>query len=170
MACNICLVSLGQILWLCLLAASCTFPTFLLGRQSKGKRKPWCCTRLCSATAKPLRFFNAVLVPSPKQSTVGTAVKKANSIPHRVQEATLSLGRHWYGRQHKKFLVLQVKIHAGPKFASYLTFSPSEVKSLRTEYGDLECCIEVVDSVQEAIEHIHKYGSSHTDVIITENG
>ncbi|KAK1333598.1 hypothetical protein QTO34_005983 [Cnephaeus nilssonii] len=65
--------------------------------------------------------------------------------------------------------VEQVKIHAGPKFASYLTFSPSEVKSLRTEYGDLELCIEVVDSVQEAIDHIHKYGSSHTEVIVTEN-
>lgn len=66
--------------------------------------------------------------------------------------------------------LFQVKIHAGPKFASYLTFSPSEVKSLRTEYGDLELCIEVVDSVQEAIDHIHKYGSSHTEVIVTENG
>ncbi|XP_076152356.1 delta-1-pyrroline-5-carboxylate synthase isoform X4 [Alosa pseudoharengus] len=63
----------------------------------------------------------------------------------------------------------RVKIHAGPRFASYLTFSPSEVKSLRTEYGDLECCIEVVDSLQEAIDHIHKYGSSHTDVIVTDN-
>ncbi|XP_058508411.1 delta-1-pyrroline-5-carboxylate synthase-like [Solea solea] len=62
-----------------------------------------------------------------------------------------------------------VKIHAGPQFASYLTFSPSEVKSLRTEYGDLECCIEVVDGMQEAVDHIHKYGSSHTDVIVTEN-
>lgn len=66
--------------------------------------------------------------------------------------------------------ITQVKIHAGPKFASYLTFSPSEVKSLRTEYGDLECCMEVVDSMQEAVDHIHKYGSSHTDVIVTENG
>ncbi|XP_071778686.1 delta-1-pyrroline-5-carboxylate synthase-like [Centroberyx gerrardi] len=63
----------------------------------------------------------------------------------------------------------EVKIHAGPRFASYLTFSPSEVKSLRTEYGDLECCIEVVDSMQDAVDHIHKYGSSHTDVIVTEN-
>uniref|UniRef100_A0A674BIS2 Delta-1-pyrroline-5-carboxylate synthase n=1 Tax=Salmo trutta TaxID=8032 RepID=A0A674BIS2_SALTR len=63
----------------------------------------------------------------------------------------------------------QVKIHAGPRFASYLTFSPSEVKSLRTEYGDLECCVEVVDTMQEAIDHIHRYGSSHTDVIVTEN-
>ncbi|XP_043992760.1 delta-1-pyrroline-5-carboxylate synthase-like isoform X1 [Gambusia affinis] len=63
----------------------------------------------------------------------------------------------------------EVKIHAGPRFASYLTFSPSEVKSLRTEYGNLECCIEVVDSMQDAVDHIHKYGSSHTDVIVTEN-
>lgn len=67
------------------------------------------------------------------------------------------------------FAVSQVKIHAGPRFASYLTFSPSEVKSLRTEYGDLECCIEVVDGMQEAVDHIHKYGSAHTDVIVTEN-
>uniref|UniRef100_A0A087X8A4 Delta-1-pyrroline-5-carboxylate synthase n=1 Tax=Poecilia formosa TaxID=48698 RepID=A0A087X8A4_POEFO len=63
----------------------------------------------------------------------------------------------------------QVKIHSGPRFASYLTFSPSEASSLRTEYSDLECCLEVVDGLQEAVEHIHKYGSSHTDVIVTEN-
>lgn len=64
----------------------------------------------------------------------------------------------------------QVKIHAGPQFASYLAFSPSEAKSMRTEYSDLECCLEVVDSMRDAMDHIHKYGSFHTDVIITENG
>lgn len=41
---------------------------------------------------------------------------------------------------------------------------------MRTEYSDLECCLEVVDSVQDAVDHIHKYGSFHTDVIVTENG
>ncbi|XP_077407617.1 delta-1-pyrroline-5-carboxylate synthase isoform X3 [Vanacampus margaritifer] len=63
----------------------------------------------------------------------------------------------------------RVKIHAGPRLASHLTFSPLEARSMRTEYGDLECCMEVVDSAQAAVEHIHKYGSCHTDVIVTEN-
>lgn len=62
-----------------------------------------------------------------------------------------------------------MKIHSGPRLASFMTFCPSVARSLRKEYGDLECCLEVVDSVLEAVEHIHKYGSSHTDVIITEN-
>ncbi|XP_061765676.1 delta-1-pyrroline-5-carboxylate synthase [Nerophis ophidion] len=63
----------------------------------------------------------------------------------------------------------RVKIHAGPELASYMMFSPCRAQSMRTEYGDLECCVEVVDSMHEAVKHIHKYGSSHTDVIITEN-
>jgi gamma-glutamyl phosphate reductase len=30
--------------------------------------------------------------------------------------------------------------------------------------------MEVVDDVDDAINHINKYGSSHTDTIITEDG
>lgn len=40
----------------------------------------------------------------------------------------------------------------------------------RTEYLDLIISIKVVDSIQEAIDHINTYGSKHTDAIITENG
>ena len=40
---------------------------------------------------------------------------------------------------------------------------------MKREYSGLECAIEVVRNVQEAIDHIHQYGSSHTDVIITDN-
>jgi len=38
-----------------------------------------------------------------------------------------------------------------------------------TEYLDLIISIKVVDSLQEAIDHINTYGSKHTDSIITEN-
>lgn len=39
----------------------------------------------------------------------------------------------------------------------------------RTEYGILEMNVGVVDSVDAAIDHIAKYGTNHTEAIITEN-
>ncbi|KAG5873904.1 hypothetical protein JTB14_009921 [Gonioctena quinquepunctata] len=62
-----------------------------------------------------------------------------------------------------------VKINAGPNLNNILTFGPPLAKNMKHEYGALECCIEVVNDMDEAIDHIHTYGSSHTDVIVTEN-
>ncbi|CAB3246843.1 unnamed protein product [Arctia plantaginis] len=62
-----------------------------------------------------------------------------------------------------------VKIHAGPKLSSQLTFGPPAARSMKFEYGAMECCIEIVQDMDGAIDHIHKFGSSHTDVIVTEN-
>ena len=39
----------------------------------------------------------------------------------------------------------------------------------KTEYLDLIISIKIVNSVDEAIEHISKYGTSHSDAVITEN-
>jgi len=36
-----------------------------------------------------------------------------------------------------------------------------------TEYGDLTIAIKVVDSVDEAIDHINQFGSNHTETIVT---
>ncbi|MCM8832532.1 MAG: glutamate-5-semialdehyde dehydrogenase [Candidatus Omnitrophica bacterium] len=38
-----------------------------------------------------------------------------------------------------------------------------------TEYLDLIISIKIVNSLEEAIEHINKYGTHHSDAIITEN-
>jgi len=37
----------------------------------------------------------------------------------------------------------------------------------RTEYLDLILSVKIVDSLDEAIDHINRYGSGHTDVIVT---
>src|SRR3989338_2827254 len=39
----------------------------------------------------------------------------------------------------------------------------------KTEYNDLILSIKIVNSSEEAINHINKYGSRHTDGIVTEN-
>ncbi len=38
-----------------------------------------------------------------------------------------------------------------------------------TEYLDLTLSIKIVESIEEAINHINKYGTSHSDAIVTEN-
>lgn len=38
-----------------------------------------------------------------------------------------------------------------------------------TEYGDLRLSVKIVDSLQEAIEHINKYNTGHSECIVTSN-
>ena len=65
--------------------------------------------------------------------------------------------------------MFQVKVYSGPRLSAMLSFPPPPATSLRMEYGDLQCCMEVVDDVKDAIEHINKFSSNHTDSIVTDN-
>jgi len=62
-----------------------------------------------------------------------------------------------------------VIINAGPRLNELLPIGGNVAKSMRIEYSDMECAVEIVDDVEDAINHIHAHGSSHTDVIITDN-
>jgi glutamate-5-semialdehyde dehydrogenase len=47
---------------------------------------------------------------------------------------------------------------------------PATDQDWPTEYLDLIVSIKVVNSVDQAIEHINRYGSGHTDAIVTRDG
>jgi len=63
-----------------------------------------------------------------------------------------------------------VQLIAGPRCHALLP-SASEAREddWRTEYGDLRLSVRVVSSLDDAIDHIHQYGSGHTEVIITKD-
>lgn len=46
-----------------------------------------------------------------------------------------------------------------------LPAAPSE----RIEYSAMACTLELVDSMDEAIDHIHAFGSGHTECIVTRS-
>ncbi len=52
---------------------------------------------------------------------------------------------------------------------SIIAAAPATEEDWKTEYLDYRLSIRVVDSLGEAIDHINRYGSGHTDAIVTEN-
>ena len=50
-----------------------------------------------------------------------------------------------------------------------ITSTPATEENWSTEYGILEMNVGVVDSVDAAADHIAKYGTNHTEAIVTEN-
>lgn len=46
---------------------------------------------------------------------------------------------------------------------------PATEEDWSTEYGDLRLSVKIVDSIDEAMAHIAKYGTGHSECIVTDN-
>ncbi len=53
--------------------------------------------------------------------------------------------------------------------APEISVLPMEEADYATEYLNMEASLKLVDGVREAVEHINRYGSHHTDAILTED-
>ncbi len=62
-----------------------------------------------------------------------------------------------------------VKLRGNKECMDYISCEQMEDDEYNTEYLDLTISVKLVDSVDEAIEHINHFGSHHTDCIVTEN-
>ncbi|VDN11810.1 unnamed protein product [Dibothriocephalus latus] len=66
----------------------------------------------------------------------------------------------------------EVEVFVGPKLrqmALDFTKTFKSAPSFSTEYSDKKCTVEIVSSLDEVIQHIDSFGSSHTDTIVTED-
>jgi len=62
-----------------------------------------------------------------------------------------------------------VELVGCPKTRAYIDAAPATEEDWKTEYLDYKLSIKTVSSLDEAVAHINKYGSGHTDAIITGN-
>ncbi len=72
----------------------------------------------------------------------------------------------------RKFQEAKVEIRGCPKTRSIVkdkNIKLATEKDYATEYLDLILSVKVVDNLNQAIEHINKFGTHHSDSIITDN-
>ncbi len=70
---------------------------------------------------------------------------------------------------NEAFKQKQVEVRGTEEICQIIDCEEATEKDFRTEYLDLIISIKTVSHMEEAIEHINKYGSHHTDCILTED-
>lgn len=76
----------------------------------------------------------------------------------------------FYRKMDKALKEKNVKIRACEKCISKFSGAvPATDEDFATEFGDLILAVKVVDGVEDAISHISRYGTGHSECIVTEN-
>ncbi len=63
----------------------------------------------------------------------------------------------------------ELEIRGDSAAAGIIPCIPAEASDFGVEFSDAVLSVKIVSSVGEAIDHINRYGSSHTDAILTED-
>lgn len=69
----------------------------------------------------------------------------------------------------KKFNELNIEMRGDEKTLKIINVNKATEQDFYTEYNDYIVSIKVVDSVEEAIEHINLHSSKHSETIVTSN-
>ena len=62
-----------------------------------------------------------------------------------------------------------VEVRGTKEVRQIVECEPATEEDFSTEYLDLIISVKIVEDIQEAVDHINKYGSHHTDCILTED-
>jgi glutamate-5-semialdehyde dehydrogenase len=62
-----------------------------------------------------------------------------------------------------------VTVHGDPRVAAYGEIVPAEERDFAEEYLSLDIAVAVMDSLDDALAHIRRYSTGHSETIITES-
>ena len=80
------------------------------------------------------------------------------------------IARHWLAPFIEKLVAAKVEVRGCPKTCQLSSSAkPASDDDFGKEFLDLTVAVKVVKNVDEAMEHIAKYGSHHTEAIVTSD-
>ena len=80
-----------------------------------------------------------------------------------------SVAKEFLARACPAFQEVGVSLRGDQASLAFGVPTPATDEDWTTEYLDLILAVRVVDSIDEAMDHIRQYGSRHTEVIVTED-
>ena len=89
-------------------------------------------------------------------------------LPYFTEKFGNASSTHRFGEEAKEALESRgVRLRGCEKTRSIIDVEPASEDDWSTEYLDLILSVKVVAGLDEAVEHINRFGSGHTDAIIT---
>jgi glutamate-5-semialdehyde dehydrogenase len=80
-----------------------------------------------------------------------------------------AIAKEFLPRMAKRYSEAQVEIRGDERTRELIEANPATEDDWNAEYNDLVLSVKVVSSLEEAVEHINRHGSHHTDAIITRD-
>lgn len=77
--------------------------------------------------------------------------------------------RRAFAQNQKRWRQKACSFSGAKKTVEILNIPAASEQDWATEYLDYKLSIKIVPSLQEAVAHINRFGSGHTDAIVTEN-
>ncbi len=104
------------------------------------------------------------IIENAKTQRVGVCNAMESLLVHK------DVDKKFFGKLQKLIDKYSIKVYAGKNSKEYLknVYDASE-DDYGKEYLDMAFSMKIVDSLDEAIDHIYKYSTGHSEVIVTES-
>lgn len=117
-------------------------------------------------------YIDATADPDMAQDIVLNAKTQRPSVCNAIE--TVLIQKNWFDEHGKGLLAAltqkEVQVYGDQKVCGLLPEAkPAKEEDWYTEYLGLSVSVKVVENVEDAVQHVNKYGTKHSEAIITKD-